>query len=144
MGLMFEVAEGGFIDIDAKIVGPDQKDIHEGWARNERQVHVCSSHWWVYTYCSVTRWAPWPRRWWCSTWMWEARQMLQSLAKEEAGSQQTWRHDQGASTSLTGVKHEQEYMQVRPDPKKQPMTTQTPAGRHVVILEAMVLRLAMT
>jgi hypothetical protein len=29
MGLMFEVAEGGFLDIDVKIVGPDGKTIHQ-------------------------------------------------------------------------------------------------------------------
>ena len=29
MGLMFEVAEGGFLDIDVKIFGPDGKTIHQ-------------------------------------------------------------------------------------------------------------------
>ena len=29
MGLMFEVAEGGFLDIDVRIVGPDGKTIHQ-------------------------------------------------------------------------------------------------------------------
>ena len=31
MGLMFEVAEGGFLDIDVRIVGPDGKTIHQVW-----------------------------------------------------------------------------------------------------------------
>ena len=29
MGLIFEVAEGGFLDIDVKIYGPDDKIIHQ-------------------------------------------------------------------------------------------------------------------
>jgi hypothetical protein len=29
MGLMFEVAEGGFLDIDVKIEGPDGKSIYQ-------------------------------------------------------------------------------------------------------------------
>ena len=40
MGLMFEVAEGGFLDIDVRIVGPDGKTIH--------QVHIHDNqlqHW---------------------------------------------------------------------------------------------------
>ena len=36
MGLMFEVAEGGFLDIDVRIVGPDGKPIH--------QVHIWPMH----------------------------------------------------------------------------------------------------
>ena len=30
MGLMFEVAEGGFLDVDVKITGPDQKVVYSG------------------------------------------------------------------------------------------------------------------
>ena len=30
MGLMFEVAEGGFLDIDVRIEGPDGKIVHSG------------------------------------------------------------------------------------------------------------------
>ena len=29
MGLMFEVAEGGFLDIDVRIEGPDGKIVHQ-------------------------------------------------------------------------------------------------------------------
>ena len=30
LGLMFEVAEGGFLDIDVRIEGPDGKIVHQG------------------------------------------------------------------------------------------------------------------
>ncbi|KAL1241515.1 Suppressor/enhancer of lin-12 protein [Trichinella spiralis] len=30
MNLMFEVVEGGFLDIDVKIVGPDNKEVYRG------------------------------------------------------------------------------------------------------------------
>ena len=30
LGLMFEVAEGGFLDIDVRIEGPDGKIVHSG------------------------------------------------------------------------------------------------------------------
>ena len=29
LGLTFEVAEGGFLDIDVRIMGPDAKPIHQ-------------------------------------------------------------------------------------------------------------------
>ena len=30
LGLMFQVAEGGFLDIDVRIEGPDGKNLYEG------------------------------------------------------------------------------------------------------------------
>ena len=30
LGLTFEVAEGGFLDVDVQITGPDQKVVYQG------------------------------------------------------------------------------------------------------------------
>ena len=43
MGLMFEVAEGGFLDIDVRIVGPDGKTIHQVHERKQTFVYFITS-----------------------------------------------------------------------------------------------------
>ncbi len=42
MGLMFEVAEGGFLDIDVRIEGPDGKIVHQVWNSHLLKVNPCS------------------------------------------------------------------------------------------------------
>lgn len=50
-GLAFEVAEGGFLDIDIKIYSPDGKIIHEGERESNGRYTFPASMDGVYTYC---------------------------------------------------------------------------------------------
>ena len=45
MGLMFEVAEGGFLDIDVRIVGPDGKTIHQVKCRQFHMMKYFGAVW---------------------------------------------------------------------------------------------------
>ncbi|XP_053637515.1 transmembrane emp24 domain-containing protein 2 isoform X1 [Cherax quadricarinatus] len=51
LGLAFEVAEGGFLDIDIKIFSPDGKIVHEGERESNGRYTFPASMDGVYTYC---------------------------------------------------------------------------------------------
>ena len=51
LGLMFEVAEGGFLDIDVKIEGPDGKVVHEGQRESNGKYTFAAHMDGVYRYC---------------------------------------------------------------------------------------------
>lgn len=51
MGLMFEVAEGGFLDIDVRIEGPDGRTVHSGERESNGKYTFAAHMEGVYKYC---------------------------------------------------------------------------------------------
>uniref|UniRef100_A0A914GWX1 GOLD domain-containing protein n=1 Tax=Globodera rostochiensis TaxID=31243 RepID=A0A914GWX1_GLORO len=103
MGLMFEVAEGGFLDIDVKIVGPDNREIYKGERESSGKYTFASHMDGIYTYCFSNK---------MST-MTPKAVANQGNEKTDADSHKLEEMIRELSAMLTAVKHEQEYMQVR-------------------------------
>ncbi|XP_043257161.1 transmembrane emp24 domain-containing protein-like [Colletes gigas] len=118
MGLTFEIAEGGFLDIDVKIIGPDKKIIYQGDQESSGKYTFAAYRSGVYTYCfgnqksSMT-----PKVVMFNMDIGENSKPLEqsSDGKNADDTNHTKIDDmiKELSTSLWGVKNEQEYMQVR-------------------------------
>jgi len=115
MGLMFEVAEGGFLDIDVKIVGPDGKTIHSGERESNGKYTFAAHMDGVYQYCFSNQ---------MSTMTPKIVMFSMDIGDAPSDGTNEGEDDEAShnkledmikelSTALTGVKHEQEYMQVR-------------------------------
>jgi len=116
MGLMFEVAEGGFLDIDVKIVGPDQKTIHQGERESNGKYTFAAHMDGVYTYCFSNQMSTMtPKIVMFNMDIGEAPSEAGSEGEEGEAASHNKLEDmiKELSTALSGVKHEQEYMQVR-------------------------------
>ncbi|XP_076686959.1 transmembrane emp24 domain-containing protein 2 [Andrena cerasifolii] len=118
MGLTFEIAEGGFLDIDVKIIGPDGKIIYEGDQESSGKYTFAADLPGIYTYCFANQ----------KSSMTPKLVMFNMDIGENAKPSEHTSDGQNAddtnhnkiddmikelSTSLWGVKNEQEYMQVR-------------------------------
>ena len=130
MGLMFEVAEGGFLDIDVRIVGPDGKTIHQvGSLKCEESLKILiliqgeresngkytfAAHMdGVYQYCFSNQMSTMtPKIVMFSMDIGDAPCDATNEGEDEASHNKLEDMIKELSTALTGVKHEQEYMQV--------------------------------
>lgn len=117
-GLTFEIAEGGFLDIDVKIVGPDGKKIYEGEQESSGKYTFAAHTPGVYTYCfSNQKSSMTPKVVMFNMDIGENRKPNEETAGVE-GQDADGNHGKlddmikDLSTSLWGVKNEQEYMQV--------------------------------
>jgi len=112
MALMFEVADGGFLDIDVKIVGPDQKVIYSGERETSGKYTFAAHMEGVYNYCFSNKMSTMTPK--IVKFSMDIGEAPKDTSKDDAEH-----HDklnemiQQLSMSLTGVKHEQEYMEVR-------------------------------
>jgi len=109
LGLIFEVVEGGALDIDVRIEGPDGKDIHSGERESNGKYTFAAHLDGVYKYCFSNQMSTTtPKHVMFTMEIGETpnpdehidHNKLEEMVKE-------------LSQSLTGAKHEQEYMEVR-------------------------------
>ncbi|KAK8733720.1 hypothetical protein OTU49_006450, partial [Cherax quadricarinatus] len=116
LGLAFEVAEGGFLDIDIKIFSPDGKIVHEGERESNGRYTFPASMDGVYTYCFSNK---------MSTMTTKIVMFSMEIGDEskadkdaantegEGSSNKIEDMIRELSAALSGVKHEQDYMEVR-------------------------------
>lgn len=112
MALMFEVADGGFLDIDVKVVGPDKKVIYEGQRETSGKYTFAAHMDGVYDYCFSNK---------MSTMTPKIVKFSMDVgdAPKDTSKDDQEHHDklsemiQQLAVSMTSVKHEQEYMEVR-------------------------------
>lgn len=115
LGLTFEISEGGFLDIDVKIVGPDNRIIYQGNRETSGKYTFAAHMPGVYTYCFSNK---------MSTMT--PKVVMFNMEVSEPASAENKPEEQAKldpnnldemikqlASSLRSVKHEQEYMSVR-------------------------------
>ncbi|CAL4068934.1 unnamed protein product [Meganyctiphanes norvegica] len=116
LGLAFEVAEGGFLDIDIKIIGPDGKSIHEGERESNGRYTFPASMDGVYTYCFSNKMSTMtPKIVMFSMNVGEQPEKHEPEVGKDGEVESNKMEDmiRELSAALSGVKHEQDYMHVR-------------------------------
>lgn len=111
LSLMFEVAEGGFLDIDVKLEGPEGKVIYQGDRESNGKYTFAADKDGVYTYCFSNKMSTMTPK----IVMFTMDIDTPSSPEEDTNDVQQRLEDMinQLSTGLIGVKHEQEYMEVR-------------------------------
>lgn len=112
---MFETVEGGFLDIDVRITGPDGKVIYQGERESSGKYTFAAHTTGVYTYCFSNQMSTMtPKVVMFTMEIGEAPRGPSGAAKEEeAGHTKLDDMIKELSGTLTTIKHEQDYMNVR-------------------------------
>jgi len=119
MGLTFEIAEGGFLDIDVRIVGPNGKVVHQGEQEGNGKYTFAAETSGIYTYCFSNQKSTMTPK--VVMFNMDIGEAPKATGEHRAEGQEGDAANHGKlddmikdlSTSLWGVKNEQEYMQVR-------------------------------
>lgn len=113
LGLTFEVAEGGFLDIDVKISGPDQKKIYTGERESNGKYTFAAHIEGVYTFCFGNQMSTMtPKVVMFNIDVGSAPSDINEGDPNEEHSKLEQMISE-LNVAMTGVKHEQDYMEVR-------------------------------
>uniref|UniRef100_A0A182JS35 GOLD domain-containing protein n=1 Tax=Anopheles christyi TaxID=43041 RepID=A0A182JS35_9DIPT len=114
-GLMFETVEGGFLDIEVSISGPDQKVIYQGEKESSGKYTFSAYETGIYHYCFSNKMSTLtPKVVMFSMEIGEAPKGTVGAVNEgEAGHTKLEDMIRELSGTLTSIKHEQDYMHVR-------------------------------
>ncbi|CAG9559097.1 unnamed protein product [Danaus chrysippus] len=114
IGLTFEIAEGGFLDIDVKITGPNGEVIYRGDRETSGMYTFSATTSGRYTYCFSNQMSTMtPKVVMFNLEVGDAPNKNTGEKEEEANHNKLEDMIKELSTTLKTVKHEQEYMQVR-------------------------------
>jgi len=112
MSLLFEVAEGGFLDIDVKIIGPDGKEIYKGERESSGKYTFAAQNEGIHVYCFSNHMSTMTPK----IVMFSMDIALPPQPPAVGGTSDHIKVEnmvRELSNSLTAVRHEQEYMEVR-------------------------------
>jgi len=112
LGLTFEVIEGGFLDIDVRVLGPENEEIIKRERESNGKVTFAAAKTGTYTYCFSNKMSTMTPK--GVMFSMEIGEPQAAVAEQgESHSTKLTEMIRELSSALVGVKHEQEYMEVR-------------------------------